>query len=72
MAFTSKAPINFSQQKRILQEVEYNSKILDHVKQDLYLHDNILEDLDKLEKYPKESKEYQDISKSYQCRRISI
>ena len=52
-------PINFSQQKRILQEVEHNSKILDHVKQDLYLHDNILEDLDKLEKYPKESEEYQ-------------
>ncbi len=53
--------ISFEKQRKVLQEVSENSKIMEHLKQDLYLQNNILEDLDKLESYPEESLEYDKI-----------
>ena len=38
-----------------------NSKILEHVKEDLYLEDNILQDLELLDRYPENSSEYQKV-----------
>ena len=53
--------ISFEKRRKVLQEVSENSKIMEHLKQDLYLQNNILEDLDKLESYPEESLEYDKI-----------
>ena len=50
--------VKFDTRREILKEVEQNKNILEHIKQDLYLEDNILGDLEILNKTNKDSKEY--------------
>ncbi len=56
---TSSNDIKFEKQREILKEVENNKNILEHIKQDLYLKDNILGDLEILNNHSEDSKEYQ-------------
>lgn len=58
---TKNEGVTFSRQREILEEVENNSIILEHIKQDLYLQDNILEDLEKLDRYEVGTPQYQKI-----------
>jgi hypothetical protein len=53
--------VSFTRQKEILREVETNPCILEHIKEDLYLQDNILGDLEKLDEYQEGEPEYQKI-----------
>ena len=53
--------ISFKRRKELLQEVKHNSKILEHVKEDLYMEDNILQDLELLGRYPEGSEEYKKV-----------
>ena len=58
---TGNRDVSFTKQKEMLREVENNPRILEHIKEDLYIQDNILEDLEKLDKYEAGSPEYQKI-----------
>ena len=58
---TQNQDVSFKRNREILQEVKNNGNILEHVKQDLYLENNILEDLENLDRYKKNTPEYQEI-----------
>ncbi len=58
---TKNQEVSFTRQKEILREVETNPHILEHIKEDLYIQDNILEDLENLDEYQEGEPEYQKI-----------
>ena len=52
---------NYSVKKRLLREIQNNSKIIDMIKEDIHIKNTVLEDLERLNEVPNDSEEYKNI-----------